>query len=301
MRSFETSCFRIHRRGAWHAVFIKGIGRFRFKGDIEGRPQLLRVVCTPRRMEPHLVVERPVERICAEERPQGIDRGIHYLVALSNGLRVAGRQIDRTRLKYLQRTLSRKKRGSHRRHKCRRALAREWQRVREWERGERHDLTARLVREYGNRFFIEDLRVRNMLRNHSLARAISEQAWGDLVRLLTYKAEEAGGWVAKVPAPYTWQRCSACGTLPEGPLPQRQRVFRCPSCSHEQDRDVNAARNILMVGLHADRPGGDIPACRKEADKQCVRSATTGALGYDTEQYWNAGQGGPPEPVKLSI
>ena len=301
VRSFETSSFRIHRHGAWHAVAIKGIGRFRFKGVIEGQPQLLRVVRTPRRVELHLVVERPVERICAEGDPQGIDVGIHYLVALSNGLRVAGRRLDRARLKRLQRTLSRKKPGSHNRYKCRRALAREWQRVREREHGERHELTAHLVREYGCRFFVEDLRIRNMLRNHSLARGISEQAWGEVVRLLTYKAEEAGGWVTKGPAPYTSQRCSACGTLPEGRLSQDERVFRCPSCSHEQDRDVNAARNILMAGLRADRPGGDIPACRKEAEQQGVRSATIGALGYGTEQYANARQGRPPEPVKDSI
>ena len=75
----------------------------------------------------------------------------------------------------------------------------------------------------------------------------------------------------------------------------------CPSCSQEQDRDVNAARNILWAGLSVGQPGGDIPACRKEEEQRSARSATTGALRYDTEQYWNAGQGGPPEPVKLSI
>ena len=140
-----------------------------------------------------------------------------------------------------------------------------------------------------------------MLGNHSLARAISEQAWGSLVSLLTYKAEEAGGWVAKVSAPYTSHRCSVCGILPERRLSQSERVFRCPSCSHEQDRDVNAARNILLAGVSAGQPGGDVPVCRKEAEQRSARSATTGALRHDTERYWDAGQGGPPEPVKLSI
>ena len=118
VRSFEISAFRIHRHGAWHAVVIKRIGRFRFKGEVDGQPKLLRVVSTPRRVELHFVVERPAERACAKGEPQGIDR------------------------------------GSRRRHKCRRALAREWQRVREREHGKRHELTARLVREFGNRFLL---------------------------------------------------------------------------------------------------------------------------------------------------
>ena len=65
MRSFETAAFRIHRHGAWQAVTVKGIGRFRFKGAVDGQPKLLRVVRTPRRVELHLVVERAAERTCA--------------------------------------------------------------------------------------------------------------------------------------------------------------------------------------------------------------------------------------------
>ena len=284
VRSFETAAFRIHRHGAWQAVTVKGIGRFRFKGDVDGQPKLLRVVRTPRRVELHLVVERVAERACADCEPLGIDVGVRFQVALSNGLRVAGRHLDRVRLKRRQRALSRALRGSHDRYKRRRALAREWQRVREREHGALHELTARLVREFGNRFVVEDLAVRNMLKNHSLARSISEQSWGAFVRLLTYKAEEAGGWVAKVPAPYTSQRCSACGTLPDGRLLRGERVFRCPSCSIEEDRDVNAARNILLAGVCAGQPGGDIPACRKEEEERSARSST-GAHRYDTEQY----------------
>ena len=285
MRSFETSAFRVHRQGAWQAVCVKGIGKFRFKGSVDGAPKLLRVVRTPRRVELHLVVEREADRACARGEPLGIDVGVRFQVALSNGLRVAGRRLDRVRLKRRQRALSRALRGSHNRYKRRGALAREWQRVREREHGALHELTARLVREFGNRFVVEDLAVRNMLKNHSLARVISEQSWGMFLDLLTYKAEEAGGWVRKVPARFTSQRCSACGTLPERRLLLDERVFRCPSCSFEEDRDVNAARNILMAGVSAGQPGGDVPACRKEEEQRSARSATTGAHRYDTEQY----------------
>ena len=235
VRSFETSAFRIHRRGAWQAVVIKGIGRFRFKGDVEGQPKLLRVVRTPRRVELHLVVERPAERACVEAAPLGIDVGVRFQVALSNGLRVVGRCLERTRLKRLQRALSRAVRGSHGRYKRRTALAREWQRVREREHGALHELTARLVCEYGNRFVVEDLAVPNLLKNHRLARAISEQSWGAFVHFLTYKAEEAGGEgsCAIHIATLFGVRHGARGAV----VAVRARF---PVRSFEEDRDVNA-------------------------------------------------------------
>ena len=63
--------------------------------------------------------------------------------------------------------------------------------------------------------------------------------------LLTYKAEEAGGWVRQVPPHHTSQLCSACGAMPENNLTLADRTFRCPSCGYAEDRDVNAAKNIL--------------------------------------------------------
>ena len=126
--------------------------------------------------------------------------------------------------------LSRAKRGSKARCKKRLALAREWQRVTERERGVLHELTADLVREHGARIYVEDLKIPNMVRNRRLARSISEQNWGGVVALLTYKAEEAGGWVRKVPPHNTSQKCSGCGAMPVVKLTLADRTYECAAC-----------------------------------------------------------------------
>ena len=195
MRSFELDRFRVHRCGRGHALSIKGIGRFRFQGEIDGKPQLLRVVKTPLRVTIQLVVERPLPLACPTRPPLGIDVGITSQMALSSGETMPGRHLDRTRSKRLQRRLSRAKPRNRGRLKKRAALARARHRETLQERGHQHELTAALVRQRGERFYVEDPRILNMVRNHALARSILEQRWGAFVRMLSYKAEEAGGWV----------------------------------------------------------------------------------------------------------
>ena len=141
-----------------------------------------------------------------------------------------------------------------------------------------HELTSRLVREQGPRFYVEDLRILNMTKNHRLARAILEQTWGAFVTMLAYKAEDAGGWVRKVPAHRTSQRCSACGALPSTPVGLGVRTYRCAGCRNVVDRDVNAAKNILSVGLALDWPGGEPPVCREAEDERSARPETPGRI-----------------------
>lgn len=179
VRSFETDAFRVHRQGSWQAVTIKGIGRFRFRGEIDGWARVLRIVRSPRRVEVQIVVELAQQDIADDARaPVGIDVGIRARVALSGGEIVPGNPLDRAELR--QRRVSRAQRGSKSRRKKVCALAKEWQRVTERERGRLHELTSRLVREQGPRFHVEALRILNMTKNHRLARAILEQTLGRL-------------------------------------------------------------------------------------------------------------------------
>ena len=289
VRSFETDAFRVHRQGSWQAVTIKGIGRFRFRGEIDGRARVLRIVRSPRRVEVQIVVELAQQDIADDARaPVGIDIGIRARVALSGGEIVPGNPLDRAELRHRQRRVSRAQRGSKSRRKKVCALAKEWQRVTERERGRLHELTSRLVREQGPRFYVEDLRILNMTKNHRLARAILEQTWGAFVSMLAYKAEDAGGWVRKVPAHRTSQRCSACGAPPSTPVGLAVRTYRCAGCRNVVDRDVNAARNILSVGLALDWPGGEPPVCREAEDERSARPETAGAHRHGTEQYRRA-------------
>ena len=101
-----------------------------------------------------------------------------------------------------------------------------------------------------------------------------------IAMVLTRNVRGFCSWVDGFPS-----RCLACGTLSGRRLSRGERVFRCVSCSTEQDRDVDAARNILVAGLRAGQLGGDIPACWKEEEQRSVRSVTTGALRFGTEQY----------------
>ena len=163
--------------------------------------------------------------------------------------------VDRTELKRRQRILSRAKKGSNNREKKRRWLAKAWQRVTEREQGKVHELTSALLKEFGCRFIVEDLKIPNMVKNRHLSRSILEQQWGFFVQCLTYKAESAGGWVIKVDPRNTTQQCSGCGSIPRDKIGLDQRMYHCYACGMVLDRDVNAAVNILHRGLTSDSAG----------------------------------------------
>ena len=256
VRSFSTSRPRLKSHGRWHSLSLKGIGRLRFRGQIDGTVLKARVVRTPIRIVVQLVVEHP-DAQSAPRPPLGIDVGITARATLSDGTRYVGQQIDRERLTVLQKRLSNAKKGSKNRQKRKRMLAKKWQRVREREQGILHEMTTDLVKKT-NCYYVEDLCVQNMMGNHHLARAIAEQRWSTFVHMLTYKAESAGGWVVKVDPKHTSQDCSRCGARVKKSLSDRLHV--CPDCGLSIDRDWNAALNILNRGLTVSPPtGGKVP------------------------------------------
>src|SRR3989442_1184701 len=109
-----------------------------------------------------------------------------------------------------------------------------------------HKLSDQLTKK--NKVIVfEDLKVRNMVKNHNLASAITDAAWGKLRRLTAYKAKRRGGRVILVNPSGTSQKCSGCGEMV--PKELSDRVHDCPRCGLVMDRDVNAARNILERGL----------------------------------------------------
>ena len=207
-------------------------------------------------------MELPAVTVADVRPPVGVDLGVAARVTLSTGHQEPKRVLDRRELRRRQRRLSRAQRGSGNRYKRRRAMAREWQRVAERERGHLHELTARLVRDVSARWVVEDLRVTNMVRNRHLSRAIVEQQWGAFVQMLTYKAESAGGWVRAVPPHGTSQTCAACGARPPKPIGLGTRTYRCGTCDLVEDRDINAARNVLSRGLEPAGAGGDAASLR---------------------------------------
>jgi putative transposase len=198
-----------------------------------------------------LLVEATVDPAPATAATIGVDVGLTSLVALSNGEKITNprhERRDRRKLAKAQRALARKQKGSNNREKARRKVARVHARLTDRRTDHLHKLSTRLIRE-NQAVAIEDLSVRNMVRNHSLARAISDAAWFQFRSMLEYKADWYGRDLLVVDRWYPSTRlCADCGTLHDK-LALNIREWTCRSCGSIHDRDVNAARNILAAGL----------------------------------------------------
>jgi len=198
-----------------------------------------------------LLVECPVKTLPPLDTAVGIDAGITSLVTLSTGEKVTNpkhERRDRARLALAQRRLSRKAKGSANRAKARGKVARVYARITDRRRDHLHKLATRIIRE-NQTVIIEDLAVRNMIRNHSLARAISDASWSEFRRQLEYKADWYGRTVIAVDRFYPSSKtCSACGQLAAA-MPLNIREWTCAACGAAHDRDVNAAKVLQAAGL----------------------------------------------------
>ncbi|NGO74512.1 IS200/IS605 family element transposase accessory protein TnpB [Streptomyces sp. YC504] len=190
----------------------------------------------------------------------GIDAGLEHLVTLSTGEKIANprhERKDRARLALAQRRLAKKaKGGGTNRAKAQRKVAEIHARIADRRRDGLHKLTTRLARE-NQTLVIEDLAVRNMVKNHRLARAISDVAWRELRRMLEYKCAWYGRNLVVVDRWFPSSKlCSACGTL-QGKMPLHVRTWTC-DCGTTHDRDVNAAKNLLAAGRAVTACGADV-------------------------------------------
>ncbi|AEM85539.1 RNA-guided endonuclease InsQ/TnpB family protein [Streptomyces violaceusniger] len=230
-----------------------------------------------------LLVEDTITPAPATSTAVGIDAGVTSLVTLSTGEKIANprhERRDRARLAKAQRELSRKAKGSANREKARRKVARVHARIADRRRDFLHKLSTRLVRE-NQTVVIEDLTVRNLLKNGRLARAISDAAWTDLRMMLEYKCAWYGRELVTVDRWFPSSKlCGACGTV-RGKLPLNVREWTCV-CGTVHDRDVNAARNILAAGLAVSacgdgvRPQRESSRTGRSSMKQEPQRATAG-------------------------
>jgi putative transposase len=192
-----------------------------------------------------LACEVGPEKLAKTYRDVGIDVGIEKFAALSDGKTIANPQYLRhseDKLKHEQRNLSRKK------QKLR--LAKVHQKIKNQRNDFIHKESYKLVNYY-DIIVLEDLQIKNMVKNRHLAKSISDVSWNKFIQYTTYKAASAGKEVILVNPRNTSQMCSQCGNMVKKSL--AVRVHKCPTCGLILDRDLNAAINILRLGIS---PGG---------------------------------------------
>ncbi|MDF0592571.1 transposase [Methanotrichaceae archaeon M04Ac] len=181
----------------------------------------------------------------------GIDVGLESFATLSNGEKIDNPRFFRSEEKALakaQRRLSKYEKGTFERRKALKVVSRTHERIANRRYNFAHQVSHNLVERFGLIAF-EDLSITNMLKNHCLAKSISDAAWRMLVITTSYKAESAGSMVVLVDPRNTSQLCSRCGL--KVPKLLSDRVHECPQCGLVMDRDENAAINILRLGLQS--------------------------------------------------
>ncbi|MDV6281003.1 RNA-guided endonuclease TnpB family protein [Rhodococcus jostii] len=197
-----------------------------------------------------ILAEDTITEAPSTDRVVGLDAGITSLYTLSTGEKVTNprhERRDRARLAQAQRVLAKKQKGSRNRAKARLKVAKIHGRIADRRRDHLHKLSTRLVRE-NQVIAIEDLSVRNMVKNRSLSRVISDASWSEFRSMLEYKADWYGRRVVAIDRFYPSSKtCSVCGAI-ASTMPLTVREWTC-RCGAVHDRDVNAAKNILAVGL----------------------------------------------------
>jgi putative transposase len=223
-----------------------------------------------------ILVEEEIAPLPPTTKTVGIDLGLKSFLITSDGETIANPKYyahDEKKLAKVQRQHAKKKKGSKNREKARQKVAKVHARIADTRRDFQQQTSTRLIRE-NQVICLETLAVKNMLKNHKLAKAIADVGWSEFVRQLEYKAAWYGRTLVRIDRWYPSSKtCSVCGfVLAE--LDLEVREWTCPACGVWHDRDVNAARNIEAEGLSVLACGGSGRPARVRA-----RQATPGEAG----------------------
>jgi len=246
--TYPQSGFKVGTSSVWLSLFGRPV---QVKARIHRPVDCDVKICTVRRYGRKWFVclscEYGPEPLPKSEEAIGLDAGLNSFLALSNGEFVDSPRFFRREEKALAKA-GRKQAKTKKRSEERRKANKVVPRIHERVRNRRHDFVHQTARRIVNRFGViaaEKLNVKGMVKNHCLAKSISDAAWSMFRTVLTQKAESAAREVTAVDPAYTSQDCHACGYRAKKKLSERWHF--CPNCSASLDRDTNAAMNILNL------------------------------------------------------
>ena len=244
-------------------VYLPKVGWVKAKGlrhELIGKIKTVTVSCEAYQYHASILIDVDAEPVRYERIPVGIDMGVSLVVADSNGNMVKPIDFERelVKLRRCHQVLSRKKKGSNNRQKAKQRLAKQNLRIANMRKDFLHKLSSGYIE---NQVIVEELKIKNMTKSakgteekpgknvkakSGLNRSILKNGWGMFFEMLEYKTN---GNLIKVSPEYTSQTCNVCGHVSKENRKSQSR-FVCEACSHSENADVNAAKNIRDRGIH---------------------------------------------------
>lgn len=255
-RSYKTNCTNNNIAFAGNRIKLPKIGKVKIRDKQIPQGRIINATVSQTPSGKYFIslcctdVEKPA--FVRTDKYVGIDLGIKDFAITSDGDKYSNHKYLKQsliKLAKLQRELSRKTKGGSNWDKARMKVARLQEKIANQRRDYLNKLSTKLVNKY-DVICLEDLQVKNMVKNHKLAQSISDVSWSEFVRQLSYKAEWYGKELVKIDKFFpSSQTCHVCGHINKDTKDLGIRKWICPNCTTEHDRDINASINILNEGL----------------------------------------------------